>query len=437
MKKDSLTEIGYEIAERYYAATTVDKAVPMPVINRANGIYVWDVDDKMYIDLTSGVGVGNIGYNQKAFNDAVATQLEGHGYANFLHHDWHNAVTLTFAGQLISKIEHILGGERKVMFTNSGAETVEAALKLCFAKKKLEKPEEGIVICFNGAFHGRTGYCLPLMDPKRKVRTEYFPMAYKTARFSYPTKNVNMPEEIQTAIEEKRLDLSKVIAVIIEPVQGEGGIYVPDPAQMRWLEGFCNTRITSSPDGSRCSIPFIVDEIQSGWGRTGKMLASEHFGINPDIICLSKAFGGGATIGAAVFKKEYDFEKLGQHSSTFGGNAMNVAAAWATLEIIEKLNLCEAAEKMGIVLEKELKELQKKYPCKIIDVRGIGLMQGIEFISPEFREKVVKEGYEQGLILMSAGVQTLRIMPPLIITEGQLKVALGRLEQAIQNALKG
>lgn len=427
MKKESETEKYYEIAERYYAKTTVDKTVPMPVIDKASGIYVWDVDNKMYIDLTSGVGVGNIGYDQKMFATIITEYLEKYGYANFLHHDWHNRITIYFAGILAYKIEHILGGERKVMFTNSGAETVEAALKLCFAKKKLEKPEEGIVICFDGAFHGRTGYCLPLMDPKRKVRTEYFPMAYKTARFSYPTKNVNMPEEIQTAIEEKRLDLSKVVAVIIEPVQGEGGIYVPDPAQMRWLDGFCNVR----------GIPFIVDEIQSGWGRTGKWLASEHFGITPDIICLSKAFGGGATIGAAVFKKEYDFEKLGQHSSTFGGNAMNVAAAWATLEIIEKLNLCEAAEKMGVVLEKELKELQKKYPCKIIDVRGIGLMQGIEFISPEFREKVVKEGYEQGLILMSAGVQTLRIMPPLIITEGQLKVALGRLEQAIQNALKG
>lgn len=425
MKKGSLTEMGYELAERYYATTTVDKNVPMPVIDKADGIYVWDIDGKMYIDLTSGVGVGNIGYNQKLFSEFVATQIEGAGYANFLHHDWHNAITLAFAGILISKIEYILGGERKVMFTNSGAETVEAALKLCFAKKKLEKPEEGIVICFDGAFHGRTGYCLPLMDQKRKVRTEYFPMAYKTARFSYPTKNANTPEEIQTAIEEKRLDLSKVVAVIIEPVQGEGGIYVPDPAQMRWLDGFCNVR----------GIPFIVDEIQSGWGRTGKMLASEHFKIDPDIICLSKAFGGGATIGAAVFKKNYDFEKLGQHSSTFGGNAMNVAAAWATLDIIERLNLCEAAEKMGVVLEKELNELRKKYPCKIIDVRGVGLMQGIEFISPEFREKVIKEGYEQGLILMSAGIQTLRIMPPLIITEGQMKVALGRLEQAIKNTV--
>lgn len=426
MKKGSLTERYYEIAERYYATTTVDKTVPMPVIEKADGIYVWDVDGKMYVDLTSGVGVGNIGYGQKMFAAMITEHLEKYGYANFLHHDWHNFVTIWFAKKLARKIEDILGGERKVMFTNSGAETVEAALKLCFAKKKLEKPEEGIVVCFDGAFHGRTGYCLPLMDPKRKVRTEYFPMAYKTARFSYPAKNANTPEEIQTAVEEKRLDLSKVVAVIIEPVQGEGGIYVPDPAQMRWLDGFCNVR----------GIPLIVDEIQSGWGRTGKMLASEHFKIDPDIVCLSKAFGGGATIGAAVFKKDYDFEKLGQHSSTFGGNAMNVAAAWATLEIIERLNLCEAAEKTGVVLGKELNELRKKYPCKIVDVRGIGLMQGIELASPELRAEIVKAGYEEGLILMGAGDKTIRIMPPLIITEEQLKVAMERLEQAIKNVKK-
>ncbi|MEK7123589.1 MAG: aminotransferase class III-fold pyridoxal phosphate-dependent enzyme, partial [Patescibacteria group bacterium] len=231
MKKGSETEKYYKIAERYYAKTTVDDTVPMPVIrkkNGANGIYIWDGDSKMYIDLTSGVGVANIGYNQKLFNDTVAKWLKESGYANFLHHDWHNANTLDFAVKVAQKIESIFKDERKIIFTNSGTETVEAALKLCFAKKKLKKPEEGIVICLDGAFHGRTNGSLPLMDPKKKVRTEYFPMPYEAARFSYPTKNVNTPDEILTAIEEKRLDLSKVIAVIIEPVQGEGGIYVPD-----------------------------------------------------------------------------------------------------------------------------------------------------------------------------------------------------------------
>ena len=416
------TKAYFKKAERYYATTTVETPI---IVDRAEDIYIFDAENNSYLDLTSGIGVANIGYAQNDFIEAIFWHLISRGYANILHHDWHNKITLDFAERVVGKIENIFGDERKLIFTNSGTETTEAAIKLCFDQKKLKKPEEGIVVCFDGAFHGRSGYALPLMDPKKEVRIKHFPMAYKALRLPFPSAKVNLAKEINSAFKNKKIDLKNIVAAIIEPIEGEGGINLPDNDQLKELEKFCRSN----------GIPLIADEIQTGWGRTGKLLASEHFNLKPDIVLLGKGFGGGLPIGAAIFKKEMDFKEKGRHSSTFGGNALACAAANATLDIIEKNNLIEKAEKMGLILKKKLKELKKDFSPIIIEVRGKGLMWGVEFESPGIRNKIVEEGYRQGLVMMGCGLKTIRIMPPLIINEEQLNCALMRFKKAVSSVL--
>ena len=319
----------------------------------------------------------------------------------------------------------------KVCHVNTGTEAVEAGLKLA----KAYYPGRSRVIAFKGAFHGRTiGSLLLMSNPhfrKDFITTED---EKNITRLTFPRKG--NPDFINVFKEElAKLEKSahQYHSLVIELIQGQGGLYVADEESVRLMANFCK----------RNGVLLHIDEVQSGYGRTGRFLSIGHYPfLWPDIISLAKGIANGIPVGASVFKESLDWKELGRHASSYGGNALGCATAIATLNYIKKHKLVERTDDLGRLLREYLKELCSRYSEFVANPRGLGLMQAVDFIyRPGMPNKklcnvVIEMGYRYGLILLGTGESAVRIMPPLVISEVELINGLERFNKVISEAIK-
>ena len=418
-------------------AEYVNPAYPRPdfklVAERAQGVWVTDVDGNVFLDCNAGVAVCSTGHCHPEVVKAIQDQA-----AKLIHicgTDYYYRLMPELA-QALDAITPVQSPTR-THFANSGTEAVETALKVAMHATGREK-----FIAFFGSFHGRTLGSLSLTSSKAAQRSGFKRQALDVVHVPYPNdyRNPFSAEDCGSGgaaqgalnwIENRLFNTTtppeEVAAIVVEPIQGEGG-YVPSP------KGFLNgLRRICDQHG----ILLIADEVQSGMGRTGKMFACEHYGVQPDIICIAKGIASGLPLGACVARADLMDWKKGAHASTFGGNPVAIAAAMKTIELLER-ELCANAAEVGDYLKRGLQKLMAKHEC-IGDVRGEGLMLGVEFIKDktgrdpdaELRDRVEMATFDRGLILLGAGPNTIRWSPPLILTKENVDVALEIFDEAI------
>jgi 4-aminobutyrate aminotransferase len=401
---------------------------------RAEGLYIYGEDGKKYLDFTCGIGVTNTGHCHPKVVAAIREQ------AGMFLHAQANIVVHKPMMQLIEELRKIVPSNIDgFFFSNSGAEAVEGALKL--ARNVTGKNS---VIVFSGSFHGRTAGTMALTTSKTayKMGPQLLPSGVYVAPYPYAYR-LGMSEEQASqfaleAVEEilvSQIDPGDVAAILIETVLGEGG-YVPPPAGfLKGLREICNKH----------GILLILDEVQSGFGRTGKWFAFEHYEVEPDIMTVAKGIASGMPL-SGVFSNLDLMKKWpgGSHGGTYGGNAVACAAAVATIEAMREENMLENANQRGQQLQTGLRKLQEEYP-HIGDVRGLGLMIGSEFeVNGKFKQakplvkEIIHAAEERGLLLLSCGTydSTIRWIPPLNVTEGQVSDALDIFAGALKVAIK-
>ncbi len=363
---------------------------------RGQGSHVWDVEGKEYIDALAGIAVNTLGHNHPKLVKAIQEQA-----TKLLHIS--NFYLSIPQVELSRKLLELSGLDR-VFFTNSGAETVEGAVKV--ARKYAHSiGRGGDVISFEGSFHGRTMATIAMGKAKMQQGFEPIPAGFSMVPF-------NDMDAVKKAVTQE------TGAIIIEPIQGEGGINVADTAFLKELRNYCDEE----------NIVLIFDEIQCGVGRTGKMFAKDHIGIQPDIMCLAKALGGGVPIGAILSNEKVSSAMdFGDHGTTFGGNPLVCAASLAVLEAIEEENLLEEVHNKGLWLKEEIEKWQL---ASIKEIRGKGLMMGIEF---DFETKpLVAKMLEKGVLANATAGNVLRLVPPLNIPLEDLKKVLEIMHESIK-----
>jgi 4-aminobutyrate aminotransferase len=401
------------------------------VIEKGSGVWVTDVDGNEFLDFSSGIAVLATGHCHPEVVDAIKQQSE-----RLLHMsgtDFYYPYQIELAEKLA---EIVPGGKnKKVFFGNSGAEAVECAMKL--ARYHTRRPR---YIAFTGAYHGRTFGALSLTSSKAGQRRFFGPLlpdvthapyayCYRCPfNLSYPGCNLECVRYIEEVVFKKIAPPEEVAAIFVEPIQGEGGYVVPPDGFFPALRKLCNDY----------DIILVDDEVQAGMGRTGKMFAIEHFNTKADMYCIAKGIASGLPLGVCVANSSLMDWPPGAHASTFGGNPVSCASALKTIELLEN-GLVENAAKLGAVAFKRLMELKERYEF-IGDIRGKGLMLGIEFVSDrktktpikDKRDGIVYEAFKQGLLILGAGESTIRIIPPLVITEEELHTGLDILEGVIK-----
>lgn len=389
----------------------------------AIGPFCTDPDNNIFLDFASHVGVNTLGYNHPELTK-IAQQLAKIDPDRYSGTDYVCAYGKTPAQSELPTPSHLHQklleitkkfGFTKAFLSNSGAEAVENAIKLCYQYRK----NYGYGFTFNGAFHGRTLGALSL-NRSKNLHKSWYPQIPYILSFPYGGTPVQNTDSIKLMLDPKigLITPKEVAFIIIEPIQGEGGYNIPNEKFIK----------TVADTAKKYSIPLISDEIQSGMGRTGKWWACEHFGIKPDIITAAKALRVGATIGKEKLfpKDEY---RIG---STWGeGNAIASAVGYKTIEIIQQQNLLKNAQLMGDYLLKQLNGLKKKYPI-VYDVRGIGLMDAIELQTQKQKNQFREKTLQKGLILLSCGYKTVRILPPLDVNKRELDLALNIIEDALK-----
>jgi 4-aminobutyrate aminotransferase len=326
------------------------------------------------------------------------------------------------------------GGEWRCFFGNSGAEAIEAAIKL--ARYHTGRNQ---LIAFQQSFHGRTMGALSLTSSKPVQRKGFGPLVPGVTHIPYP--NMYRPpfsgqpdscgsrclQYLEDVVFKTTVNAEEVAAIIVEPVQGEGGYVVPPPDFLSGLERLAR----------QYGILLIADEVQCGMGRTGKMFASEHFDFHPDIVAIAKGVASGLPLGLMMARKEIMDWGPGAHASTFGGNPVCIAAAMETIRLLEEQYIANAA-KVGSLMKSRLQQLMTRHSC-IGDVRGLGLMLGVEIvkdratraIDPSRRDAIVEESFKRGLLVLAAGSSTIRLSPPLLVDEEQAEFAVETISEAI------
>lgn len=406
-------------------------------VKKAQGALLQDVDDNVYLDFAGAIGTLNAGHCPPEVVAAIKDQAE-----QYLHTCFHVAMYEPYL-LLAEKLAHITPGHfpKKTIFLSSGAEAVENAVKI--ARKYTGR--SGIV-SFARGFHGRTLLGMSLTSKVKPYKLQMGPFAPSTykAPFPYPLHRPKEMTEIEYAMycvrqfEEFLLTevaAEEIAAVIMEPVQGEGGFIVPPKEYVRGIYDICKKH----------RILFISDEIQTGFARTGEMFASTHYGIEPDLIAMSKSLAAGIPISAVTGRSEImDAPAPGEIGGTYGGSPIGCAAALAVIEKIEREGLIGRARDIGAAICGYFTELQKEVPL-IAEVRGLGAMYGVEFLDPDggepaksFVAAVLKACYESGVILLSAGIygNVIRFLTPLVITDDQLQEGLDIVGEAIREQYK-
>ena len=360
------------------------------VLSQGKGAIVQDIYGKEYIDCVAGIAVNNVGHCHPTVVEAIQTQAEKLMHVSNL---YYTEIQAELAETLVS-----ITGMERVFFCNSGAESVEAAMKLA----RLVSGKSAFVAAEH-SFHGRTIGALSVTH-KSMYRDPFMPPVSSETTF-VPYSDT---EAIRQAISEK------TAAVILEPIQGEGGVNIPDPEYLKEVREICDETDTL----------LIFDEVQTGFGRTGTWFCKEQFEIEPDIMCTAKALGGGFPMGAIAAREGISFER-GQHASTFGGGPLACAAALASIEVIKEEELLKRSKEMGSYFMGKLRSMDRD---DIVEVRGKGLLIGVEINYP--CSKFVDFGRENGVLLNCTSDSVLRFVPPLVITKEQIDLVVDVLEQA-------
>ena len=379
-----MTDLEYmELGEKYLVHTYNRFKV---VLEKGEGVYLYDVNGKRYLDFASGIGVCSLGYGNKEYTKTLKNQIDKLTHTSNL---FYNIPSVKAAEKLVKA-----AGLKKVFFTNSGAEAIEGALKMA---KRYAYDRDGTsdheIIAMNHSFHGRTMGSLALTGNEH-YQKPFGPMigGIKFAEYN----------DLDSV---KKLVNDKTCAIILEPLQGEGGIY---PAEKEFIEGI--RKICNEKD-----IIMICDEVQCGMGRTGKMFAFQNYDVVPDIITSAKGLGCGVPVGAFIAgEKCCDSLVPGDHGTTYGGNPFATAAVEAVLNIYEKENILDNVNTVGKYLEEQLDNLVKECD-NVLERRGKGMMQGLVLKNPV--GEVITKAIEKGLLVISAGGNVLRMLPPLIITK--------------------
>jgi len=367
------------------------------VIERGKGALVWDVNGKEYVDCTSSYGVALLGHSHPKIVEAVCEQASK---LISCHAGFYNEKRTEFLQKLTNVTPK---GLDKAFLSNSGAESVECAIKL--ARKSTSKPE---IIAVMGAYHGKTMGALSATWDK-KYRDPFQPLVPEIKHI--PPDNLDKAREAIT---------DRTAAFLIEPIRGEGGIRVPPDGYLQGLRALCNEK----------NILLIFDEVQTGFGRTGKLFACQHWGVIPDIMCLAKSLAGGLPLGVTVAREEIMSKfKVGDHSTTFSGSPLVCAAASAGVDVLIEENLADRAAKLGAHFKARLNDLQNKHKT-VKEVRGMGLMLGIE-VKFDVLNTVIKVA-EKGVLILDAGRNVLRFLPPLVIEKDQIDTTITVLDSVLE-----
>ena len=420
-----------------------DRAVVSPsyprvypfVMDHGRGVDVWDVDGNHFLDFAAGIAVVSTGHSHPQVVQAIQDQAEKfiHISSDFYHEKW---VSLSEKFNQIAPFR----SPGVTFLANSGTESVEAAIKL--ARYYTGRTQ---FIGFLGGFHGRTVGAVTMTASKNTYHRGFYPLMNGVVHVPFPDPyrptltmlpGEDYGETVVRYIEEqiltRLLPPEDVAGILVEPIQGEGGYIVPPQGFFPRLRELCD----------RHGILLIVDEVQSGMGRTGKWWAIEHFGVEPDIVCAAKGIASGVPLGAMIARKDIMNWPTGAHGNTYGGNPLACAAALATIDLLENGYMQNAAQ-VGRVIMQRSEELYMRHPT-IGQVRGLGLMIGLEFVkdreskapAAELRDRIVEVAFENGLLLLGCGKSTIRISPPLMVSNEHVEAAFKIFEGAITVAEK-
>jgi 4-aminobutyrate aminotransferase len=392
-------------AEEPWLSPSLIHCYPLAV-KRAAGCMVEDLDGNVFLDCEAGIATAATGHCHPDVAAAIQEQSE------ILIHICGTDFHYPGYGALCERLARIAPGDNdwRTFLSNSGTEAVEAAIKL--ARHHTGRPG---LIAFRGGFHGRSLGALSLTASKVKYRHRFGPLVPGVYHAHFPRTEAEMErarESIEHDLFEHVVAPDEIAAIVVEPVLGEGGYHVPPPAFLPWLRALADKH----------GIMLVFDEVQSGLGRTGKMFAAEHFGVVPDAIVLAKGLASGLPLGAMMARRKFMTWPHGSHGSTNGGNPVAIAAALVTLELIET-KLRENAARVGGELKQALRETLARSPI-VEEVRGLGLMLGVEFRDKEQASRVAQRSFETGLLVLECGKKTVRIAPPLIITREQAEAAV-------------
>lgn len=397
-------------------------------VSRAENAEVWDVEGRRYIDFAAGIAVVNTGHRHPKIIEAAKQQLDSFTHTCHQVFPYENYVALA---ERLNELAPI-SGAAKSLFVTTGAEAVENAIKIARAATG-----RSAIISFDGAFHGRTFMGMSLTGKVSPYKVGFGQMIGDIFRIPFPMSLHGISSEDAIAALEalfrSDVDPTRVAAIVIEPVQGEGGFYVAPKDFMRALRKICGTH----------GILLIADEIQTGFGRTGKMFAMEHYEVKPDLMTMAKGLAGGFPLAGVVGRAEImDAPGVGGLGGTYGGNPVSIAASHAVLDIIKEEKLCERAELLGARLRQRLVGLIDQVP-EIAEVRGLGQMNAIEFNvagtkkpNADFSNRVRAKALEDGLVFLPCGVfgNVNRFLPPLTIDDAVFNEGLDKLERALISA---
>jgi 4-aminobutyrate aminotransferase len=415
-----------------YISPSYTRSYPL-VAKRGRGIVVEDVDGNEFLDFSAGIAVVSTGHCHPEVVAAIQKQAGELIHMSGTDFYYEGMVTLA---ERLSKIAP-MPGPHKIYYGNSGAEAIECALKLARYHTKRQQ-----IIAFLGAFHGRTMGALSLTASKPQQKRRFAPLVPGVTHIRYPDVYRGCASGAQDAekfalgcarfIEDKLfktvLAPEEVAAIFVEPIQGEGGYVVAPTVFMQELRRICDKH----------GILLVVDEVQSGIGRTGKWFAVEHTGVHPDMVCMAKGIASGMPLGVTMSKADVMDWIPGSHASTFGGNPVCIAAALATLDVIETEGLLRNAQEVGEHMRKRMEAWPGQHRI-VGDVRGRGLMIGVEIVKGQKtleygnseRDRIVESAFERGVLFLGCGPSTIRIAPPLVVTKDEADVAVDVLEEAI------
>jgi len=411
-----------------YVSPSYTRIYPL-VVERGSGCVIEDVDGNLFLDFTAGIAVNATGHCHPEVVAAIQDQA-----ARLIHM---SGTDFYYRPQidLAERLAKVAPGPspKKVFFTNSGAEALEAALKLARWHTRRNR-----VVAFFGAFHGRTYGAMSLSGSKLVHRRGFSPLVPDIHHVEFPRecgcggdpRQCVLIHEITDTIFHRTCPPEEVAAIFIEPIQGEGGYHPVPSGCLPALRELCD----------RHRILLVVDEVQSGMGRTGKMFASEHYGVEPDIVCCAKGIASGMPLGAIIAKSDVMDWPSGSHASTFGGNPVSCRAALATIDLLEREYMANATAR-GEQLRAGLRRLAERHPC-LANVRGLGLMTAVDVVEPvdqmaydpKLREHVIQTAFHRGLLLLGCGESAIRFCPPLCVTAGQVKAALRILDGVLGSA---
>jgi 4-aminobutyrate aminotransferase len=417
--------------DQKYTSPSYTRVYPL-VCARGSGAVIEDVDGNRFLDFTAGIAVTASGHCHPRVVAAIQDQA-----AKLLHM---SGTDFYYQPQidLAQRLAELAPGKspKKVFFTNSGAEALEAGLKLARWHSHRSR-----AVAFFGAFHGRTYGAMSLSGSKLVHRRGFSPLVPDIHHVPFPRGCVgcvrpgdecSCVKAIEETVFKRIAPPEEVAAIFVEPIQGEGGYFVPPAGFLPALRALCD----------RHKILLVADEVQTGMGRTGRMFAMEHWNVEPDILCLAKGIASGMPLGAMIARGDVMDWPPGSHASTFGGNPVSCRAAIATIELLQEEYIANAAER-GEQLRAGLRRLRVDFPI-ISDVRGLGLMTAMDLgksaadpsANPELRESIVQTAFQRGLLLLGCGESAIRFCPPLCISSQQVDVALSVLREILASQTK-